>query len=630
MVIVTGTASGKTLCYNLPVLDCLLRDPNARALYLYPTKALTQDQLTGLRRLIHNAGSEHDILAGIYDGDTPTSTRSVIRTQARILFTNPDMVHTGILPHHTLWKNFLANLKYIIIDEIHSYRGIFGSHVANVIRRLARVTRFYNSQPQYIMTSATISNPAELAGKLTGAEITLVEEDGAPKSERHFLIYNPPLVDRELGLRRSVLQESTRLAGDLVDAGIQTLVFCQSRKATELVLAYLRQRPDSQAQDFAAYRSGYLPAQRRTIEHRLRQGELKAVAATNALELGIDIGGVGAVVMAGYPGTVASTRQQAGRAGRKKETALAVLVAGPDALNQYLVNHPEYFFGKSPEQALIHPENLLILYNHIRCAAFELPFKAGDPFGNVPYETVRQFLQLLVQSGELHTQNDKFYWMSDQYPASQLSLRNGSADVIALKVGTDGESELLGEVDLNSAYWMVHPNAIYLHDGQAYLVNSLDLEKKVAYLVPSDSDYYTEPTSDVRVEEKTNLNRQVVTGGEKNLGELTVTIQVKAFQKRRWYNHERIGSGLLDLPPTVLQTVGYWFTLSRETVMMLEDQNLWTDNSNDYGPLWPTIRQRVLERDQYRCQVCNSLEMGRPHHVHHKVPFRDVLILGRG
>jgi DEAD/DEAH box helicase domain-containing protein len=388
LAVVTGTASGKTLCYNLPILDRLLRDPAARALYLFPTKALAQDQLASLGEL-----DIEKIAAAIYDGDTPSQARRSIRRNARLVLSNPDMLHTGILPHHTNWADFFRNLQFVVIDEMHVYRGIFGSHVANVLRRLRRIARFYGANPQFILTSATIANPQELAEKLVEAQLEIIDQDGASRGAKSFLIYNPPVINPELGLRRSAMQESVRLADDMLAYRLQTVIFGRSRRGVELMLTYLRQQsaadrgwgsvPKDET-EVRGYRGGYLPGQRRQIEHGLRTGQVRAVVATNALELGIDIGAMGAALLVGYPGSIAATWQQAGRAGRGDELSLAVLVATADPLDQFLARHPEYLFHRTPEQGLINPDNLLILLNHLRCAAFELPFQADEPFGSLP------------------------------------------------------------------------------------------------------------------------------------------------------------------------------------------------------------------------------------------------------
>ncbi len=517
IVVVTGTSSGKTLCYNLPVLDYIFSHPKARALYFFPTKALAQDQVQSLRKLVPPGVQQlKQPTFEVYDGDTPSDVRPVVRKNTNIILTNPDMIHIGILPHHTIWQDFFRNLKFIVIDEMHSYRGVFGSHVANLLRRLRRVARFYGSDPQFILTSATIANPAALAERLVEAPVSLIDKDGANHGARHFLIYNPPVVDRNTGLRRSSILESVQLAADLLDYGVQSIIFSRTRRSVELALTYLRSK-SSDPDNIHGYRSGYLPAERRAIERGLKNGDIRAVVATNALELGIDIGGMDAVVMIGYPGTIAATRQEAGRAGRKADNSLAVLVASADPLDQFLAHHPEYLFEQSPEQALIQPDHLLIVLNHIRCAAFELPFKNGKSFGAMRKETVAEFLQFLEASGLLHQSRGQFYWMADQYPANEISLRSSSPGTFLLQVENENQRTTIGQVDDPSAYWMVHPQAIYFHEGQQYLVKELDIPKKIALLEQFHLDYFTEPLKETTVEQNSTLKKDPVLGGGKHL-----------------------------------------------------------------------------------------------------------------
>jgi DEAD/DEAH box helicase domain-containing protein len=627
IVLATGTASGKTLAYNLPVLAAMVENENVRALYLFPTKALTQDQFSNLQVI---QSKIVNLKSSIYDGDTPQRDRPSIRKNARIVLTNPDMLHTGILPHHTIWAEFFRNLQFVVIDELHTYRGVFGSHVANVIRRLKRIAGFFGANPQFILTSATIGNPQELAEKLVEAPVTLINDDGSSRGERHFLIYNPPLVDESLGLRKSALLESVRLAQDALSANVQSVVFARSRRSVEIILTYLQESREQRLENrsyspasslqssIRGYRSGYLPSQRRQIEKGLRDGTVRTVVATNALELGIDIGGLGAAILVGYPGTVASAWQQAGRAGRGDAPATAVLVASASPLDQFLARHPEYFLERSPEQALVNPDHLLILLEHLRCAMFELPFARGERFGQVD---VDEFLAFLVANREAHQSNDKFFWMSDQYPAAHISLRSASPSRVSLQV--DFEKPLaIGTVDMESALWMVHPGAVYLHEAQSYFVEHLDLEGKIALLRPEASDYYTEPLRDTSVKPLSLGEWSQVEGCEKAWGELQVTTRVKGFTKRRWYTHETLGSEPLELPPQDLQTTGYWISISEETVRVLSEAGLWTNAPNDYGPAWPQIRERVRARDGYKCQMCGRPELNRQHDVHHKVPFR--------
>ena len=492
VILSTGTASGKTLAYNLPVLAKLIEDTQARALYLFPTKALTQDQLSSLHNL---APDTWNLTPAIYDGDTPQPHRSTIRKTARIVLSNPDMLHTGILPHHANWGEFFTHLKFIVIDEAHTYRGVFGSHVANVIRRLKRVAKFYGANPQFILASATIGNPKELAETLIEEPVELVDNDGSSRGERHFIIYNPPITNASLGLRKSSILEAVRLANELLKHDVQSVVFARTRRSVEILLTHLQtQIVNLKAKienPIRGYRSGYLPLQRREIEQGLRDGSVKTVVATNALELGIDIGGLGAALMVGYPGTIASTRQQAGRAGRGELPAVSILVASPNPLDQFLAHHPEYFFERSPEMALVNPNHLLILLEHLRCAMFELPFQRGEGFGSISDELVDEYLEFLVSNQEAHFSNEKYFWMRDAYPAANISLRSASPQSVVLHTtADDGRPSIVGTVDGESANWMVHPGAIYMHEAQQYLVQQLDLENHIAHLTPVGLDYF--------------------------------------------------------------------------------------------------------------------------------------------
>jgi len=637
LVIVTGTASGKTLCYNLPVIDCLLRLPQARALYIFPTKALAQDQAESVNHLLDKLSGTDGVdesrpVVATYDGDTPTSARPSIRSQARLVITNPDMLHNGILPHHTAWAEFFTNLKFIVIDEMHTYRGIFGSHIANVMRRLKRIARHYGASPRYILTSATIANPEQLAGWLVEEPVTLVDDDGSARGSVQFLIYNPPLIDRDLGLRRSITQESVRLAEDLLVYDVQTILFGRARRTVEIILTYLRDRVAGMStfhpsldptQAIRGYRSGYLPRQRREIERGLREGSVRAVVATNALELGIDIGGMGAAVLAGYPGTIAGTWQQAGRAGRGSQSSVAILVTSPSPLDQFLAKHPAYFFGRTPEQALVNPDHPLILLSHLRCAAFELPFNTGESFGKLDPALLQEYLDFLLQMGDLHQSNQRYFWMADRYPAQDISLRSASATAVLLQVETDETPHTIGTVDQHSALWMVHPGAVYMHEAKTYLVEDLDLEQNLAHLKPVELDYYTEARSESKVNLVALTAEQPTSGGKKFYGEVIVTTQVIGYRKVRWQTHENLGIENLDLPPTELQTTAYWLALSEETVGDLSGRGLWTNSPNNYGPNWLASRDQRRSIDGYRCQVCGIPEQGRSHDVHHKIPFRS-------
>jgi DEAD/DEAH box helicase domain-containing protein len=658
IVLATSTASGKTLAYNLPVFATLFQNNNARALYLFPTKALSQDQFSNLESFRESLTPDTwNLATAIYDGDTPQSARLSIRRNARIVLSNPDMLHTGILPHHTNWSDFFTHLKFVVIDEMHTYRGVFGSHVANVLRRLKRVAQFYGAHPQFILASATIGNPKELAENLIEEPVHLVDNDGSARGPRHFIIYNPPLTDESLGLRKSSLLEGVRLAQDLLRNDIQSVVFARSRRSVEIILRYLQEnqspraasnpqfqsgsdtplkayselldyQPDSNSlisnlqSPIRGYRSGYLPHQRREIEKGLRDGSVKTVVATNALELGIDIGGLGAAILVGHPGTVASARQQAGRAGRGLESAVAVLVASASPIDQFLAHHPEYFFERSPEQALVNPDHLLILLEHLRCAMFELPFEKGESFGRLSSDQLEEFLNFLLSNSEAHLSNEKYYWMSDQYPAANISLRSASPQSVVLQTTNEERPITIGTVDGESATWMTHPGAIYLHEAQSFFVDELNLEEHIARLHPIESDYYTEPLRSTEIIVLSTNTQAPVLGGDKSWGELQVTTQVTGFRKRRWYTHENLGEEPLDMPPSDLQTTGYWLSLSEETVTHLREAGAWSNDPNNYGPEWTRIRDRVRARDGYKCQVCGTPETTRQHDVHHKIPFR--------
>ena len=649
IVVVTGTASGKTLCYNLPVLNFLMRDKNSTALYLFPTKALSQDQYAGLNSMIDLPGDSiestlqassmiEEIKYAIYDGDTPLSMRPKLRDQARLILTNPDMLHTGILPHHTGWAQFFQGLRFVVIDEVHTYRGVFGSHVANVIRRLKRIAKFYGSEPQFILTSATIGNPDELGQRMIHGPITLIDQDGAEKGEKHFLIYNPPIIDKSLGLRRSAIQAGVSLAEDLLDYNLQTIVFSRARRTVEIILTYLREQATNLSTSNAqrlrnadelirGYRSGYLPSQRRIIEQGLRKGDVRVVVATNALELGIDIGGMEASLLIGYPGTIAATWQQAGRSGRGEKPSLAVLVASPNPLDQYLAKHPEYFFSRSPEHGMINPDNLLILLGHLRCAAFELPFTRGEVFGSINPSDMQEMLDFLQAEGVIHPSGEKYFWMADKYPAQNVSLRSASTERVLLQVAVEDafakkHLQTIGEVDTSSSFWMTHPGAVYLHEGATFLVKDLDFENHIAILKPSNVDYYTEPRKEVIVTQVEKTADNAIPGGLKAYGEVKVTSQVIGFRKVRWHTNETLGNENLDLPPSELFTTGYWLALADETVAKLKDEGLWTNAPNDYGPNWQKQRDLARARDGFRCQICGVPEGANEHHVHHKIPFR--------
>jgi DEAD/DEAH box helicase domain-containing protein len=551
-VVVTPTASGKTLCYNLPTLNAILQDDGARALYLFPTKALSQDQVSELHALIDILGT--DVKTYTYDGDTPQTARRAIRTAGHIVVTNPDMLHSGILPHHPRWVKLFENLRYVVVDEMHTYRGVFGSHVANVIRRLRRVCAYYGSDPVFICCSATIENPAELAEGIVGREVHVVDGNGAPAGRKHIMLYNPPLLNRQLGLRQSARTSARDLASRLVKNDIQTIVFTRSRTGVEVLLGYLRDAVGPKKREAVrGYRSGYLPLQRRDIERGLRDGSVRAVVATNALELGIDIGALDACVVTGFPGTIASTWQQMGRAGRRNDSSVAILVASSAALDQFLATHPDYFFERTPEAALVDPNNLIILVSHIKCAAFELPFADDETFG---VETTREILQFLADNDILHHADGVWHWMSDSFPAQEVSLRSAAADnVVIIDVGPP--ARVIGEIDRVSAPTMVHEEAIYIHEGRQFQVEKLDLEEKKAFVRPVDVDYYTDAEQAVRI----SVLDVFQSSDTRAHGEVSVTYLPTIFKKIKLHTHENVGWGKIHLDEDTFHTAAYWVSL---------------------------------------------------------------------
>jgi DEAD/DEAH box helicase domain-containing protein len=574
-VVVTPTASGKTLCYNLPVLNAVLENADTRALYLFPTKALAQDQLAEL----HDLAKRLDDCFGVftYDGDTPSDARRAIRERGHVILTNPDMLHTGILPHHTKWTRVFENLRYIVLDELHTYRGVFGSHLANVLRRLARIREFYGSKPQFICCSATIANPGELATQLIAEPVQVVEENGAPAAEKLFVFYNPPMLNRNLGIRRGYLNETTRVAKELLARKLQTIVFANSRLHTEVLLTYLQQanRPGpGEAEPIHGYRGGYLPGERREIERGLREGRIRGVVATSALELGIDIGSLDASVMAGYAGSIASTWQRAGRAGRRSGTSCAVMVASSAPLDQFIVQHPDYFFGRSPEHAYVQPDNLEILVNHLKCAAFELPLAPEERFGDVDLPGL---CERMTDAGFLHRSGGNWHWVQEAYPADTVSLRSVTSDnfvIIDTTGGTnaeeDGEPEVIGEVDFSSALTTVHPKAIYLHQGQQYHVERLDFEQRKAYVKSVNVDYYTDAIRYTQVRVLEIAKEEPIAGpAARAHGDVLVRSQVVGFKKIKFFTNENIGAGKLELPENEMHTTAFWITLERKLLAEL-------------------------------------------------------------
>ncbi|HVL67430.1 MAG TPA: DEAD/DEAH box helicase [Vicinamibacterales bacterium] len=633
VVTVTPTASGKTLCYNAPVLNAILQDPSTRALYLFPTKALAQDQLAELHALAKVVEANEGPQVGVftYDGDTPSDARRAIRGKAHVVLSNPDMVHSGILPHHPRWAKLFENLRYVVIDELHAYRGVFGSHLSNILRRLQRICRHYGSDPLFICSSATIANPKELAEGLTGKRFELVEKSGAPRGEKFFLFVNPPVVNAELGIRRSYLHETRRVAMEFLKQNLQVIVFAQSRLAVEILTTYLKDAfhgPPGSAEMVRGYRGGYLPNRRREIEKGLRDGAVRAVVSTNALELGIDIGALDVSVMAGYPGTIAATWQRAGRAGRRNTRSAAVLVASSAPVDQFVVRNPAYFFDASPEHALINPDNLHILVDHVKCAAFELPFADDEQFSGEDVQTV---LGVLAEQGFVHNADGQWNWTNESYPADAVSLRSISSDNFIV-VDITRDERVIAETDFTSAPAMLHEKAIYIVEGSLFQVEKLDWEGRKAYVRSVECDYYTDAITytkvtilDTFVSEgpaEAGPYRRAAAGpaeagpyrraadepaeagpyryavdasdpgrgrlqpahsardsgsgrlqpalpATRSHGEVHVVSRVVGFKKIKFYTNENIGSGELDLPEQQMHTTAYWLTIPSTTMQAL-------------------------------------------------------------
>lgn len=558
---ITPTASGKSLCYHLPVLQSIMEDPTSRAIYLFPTKALAQDQKSDLNNLIEATGEE--ILSYTYDGDTAPGIRQKIRKSGHIVLTNPDMLHSGILPHHTKWVTLFENLKYIVIDEIHTYKGVFGSHVAHVIRRLKRICAYYGSNPQFICTSATIKNPKELAENLTNTPHELINQNGAPAGRKHFIFYNPPIVHPVFNVRRSAVLEVRDLAQELYVNGIQTIVFAKSRVRVEMLVTYLQSLVSKKINDqtIRGYRGGYLPSERRTIEKGLREGIIRTVVSTNALELGVDIGQLQACIMTGYPGNIASAWQQAGRAGRRQDEALIIYVAGSTALDQYVVKHPEYFLGQSPEEVRIHPDNMIILMDHLKCASFELPFSPADMYAEF---SIQELLAFLESEGVLLKTSEKWHWMSDSFPASNISLRSASQEnVIIIDQSIPTKTRVIGEMDQYSAMTLLHEEAIYLHQGTQFQVEILDWEEKKAFVREVDVDYFTDANIAIELKVLSEDRAKEADIGILRFGDIIVLAQPTIFKKIKFDTHDNIGSGQIHLPPIELHTSSTWFSFDK-------------------------------------------------------------------
>ncbi|HEY4553603.1 MAG TPA: DEAD/DEAH box helicase [Bacillaceae bacterium] len=558
---VTPTASGKTLCYNLPVLQTILDNPSGRALYIFPTKALAQDQKSEINEIIDMA--ELPVNSYTYDGDTPANIRQRIRKAGNVVITNPDMLHSAILPHHTKWVSLFENLTFVILDELHIYRGVFGSHVANVIRRLKRICEYYGSKPVFICTSATIANPLELGERLTGEKMELIDRNGAPRGRKHFIFYNPPIVNRQLNIRRSATLEVRRLASVFLKNKIQTIIFARSRVRVEIILKYLQELVTRELgpKSIRGYRGGYLPTQRREIEKGLRDGDIMGVVSTNALELGVDIGQLQVCIMTGYPGTIASAWQQAGRAGRRAAESLVILAASSAPLDQYVIENPDYFFSQSPETARINPDNLIILIDHIKCASYELPFKEDDAFGD---QNIHDILEFLEEERVLHKNGDKWHWMNESFPAHNISLRSASQENVVIIDQTERSAvKVIGEMDTFSAMTLLHDEAIYLHQGVQYQVEFLDWEEKKAYVREVEVDYYTDANLAVQLKVLEEDRLKKGKEAEIGFGDVSVNAMATIFKKIKFDTHENIGSGPIHLPELELHTNAAWISMDK-------------------------------------------------------------------
>ncbi len=566
-VVVTPTSSGKTLCYDLPVLNDIMRNPGSRSLFLFPTKALSQDQMTDLHDLVTATGE--DIRVYTFDGDTPSNARVAIRKQGHIVVSNPDMLHQGILPHHTKWMHFFQNLRYVVIDEMHAYRGVFGSHLANVLRRLKRVAAFYGSDPMFIFCSATIANPREHAERLLEKPIISVENNGAPAGAKTVIFYNPPVINKELGIRASYIKQARKIARHIINQGHQAIVFALSRLNVEVMTKYLKDDFErslealAENEKIAGYRGGYLPKRRREIEQGIKSGSIRGVVSTNALELGIDIGSLDVAVIAGYPGSIASTWQQIGRAGRRGSESLGIFIARSNPLDQFLMSHPDYFFSRSPEYARINPDNLMILVDHVKCASFELPFREGDTFGRVSADDLQEILTFLQEGGTLHKNGNRWYWADEVYPAVSVNLRR-SPEGNFVVVDTSRGSRIIAEVDYSSAAMTIYPDAVYMASGDQYIVDELDWDGRKALVRPCDADYYTDAIDYTNVKILDEDNARESGHVQVFLGEIQVVTRAVGFKKIKFYTMENVGYGKINLPNIELATSAYWFTIPQD------------------------------------------------------------------
>ena len=614
VVISTGTSSGKSLCYQIPLAEMLLADEQSTAILVFPTKALTQDQHRSLTRLIPEMADR----IAVYDGDTPRNQRSLIRAKARVILTNPDMLHMGMLPYHTGWSAFFMNLKWIVFDEIHIYKGVFGSHVANVIWRAKRIAKHYQAAPGFIFCSATLSNGKSLAEKLAGEPFTAITEDDSGHGEREIIFLNPPVINEELQLRMGAIHTASKAAGKLLEECRQILLFCQSRQSVEFTVRHLRDH----GIDASGYRSGYLARERREIEAGLKSGETRCIAATNALELGMDIGGIDAVISIGYPGSVTALAQRQGRAGRRNGSSCFLMIGSQTPTDQYIITHPDFVFEKRFEPVLIDPDNLLILLQHLQCSLYEMPISVREAYGNLTEEETRDILEYFVEQGIARQSGDHFYWLESTLPQTTVSLRSAGPNRVGIMSNESGKPELIGEVDRSSAYWMVHPGAVYYHNGVSYLIEELDLETDTAAAKRCVVSYSTEAQKESHISVNTVLTSAEERGADILTADVTVRTQVVSYKKTDNETRQALEILPLELPEETLETKAFIIVLKEDLRDRLRDSLVWTSDRNDYGPDWEQIRKAVIQRDHEECSLCHTKHSVSQLHVHHIVPFR--------
>lgn len=626
VLITTGTSSGKSLCYQLPILDAAIKNRTSTSLLLFPTKALAEDQFKKISGIIQSIEKleVNEIIIATYDGDTSKSRRVPIRNSANILLTNPDMLHLGILPQHTSWERLLSNLRFIVIDEVHTYRGVFGSHFSNILRRLKRILKYYGCAPQFVLASATISNGVDFAKKLIEEEFTVIDKDCSFQERRHYYFINPPVIDHSLGLRKSLIDQTLEIAVKGIDKEVQSILFSRTRKTVEISLKRLRKISSDSKKLIRGYRSGYLSRERRFIEDGLRTGVIRSIISTSALEMGVDMGKVDLTILMGYPGSISSFFQQSGRAGRRNANSASILIASSSPIDQYIIRHCDFVASGSPEHALIDPDNPLILLAHLKCAAYELPFTEGGEFGGISKGELDEYLNVLILQNQIINRQGNYYWISDEYPSAKIALRNISGNPIAIRLLDGKENRLVGEVDFQSALRTVHPGAVYIHDGDSFLVDKLDLKNNTAWLSNHKENYFTEHRSETKISLEKLITEEASSTYQKSFGELLVSEQVKGYKRIDWETFMPLGVYEIEgLPPNNLHTKGIWVSLSGSVVESLRNSGQWKNDANDYGNKWAVIRSEILNRDRNVCQVCGIQYSASQLHVHHKVPFKS-------